>query len=175
MPHLIFDFNRVLLYPKRSIPVDMIMSMTAHLAKNNAASDNLFTNRVLDFDHYFEFNQPLVEYLSTLVTEKKVPVHIYTNSTHSIHAPKSMEIVSTITQSIFLAKDLNKPKDLPASYLFLAEELQAKPEELLFIDDTLGNVEAASQAGLHTHHFTANEALFTAIESFLDVYTSANS
>lgn len=173
MPHLLFDFNRVLLFPKRSIPVDMILSMTAHLAKKKAGSDNLFTHHMLDFDHYFEFNEPLIQYLQTLKDEFQIPIHVYTNSTHSIHAPKAQSVIEPLVDHIFLAKNLGKPKDLPASYLYVAEELEAKPEELLFIDDTLGNVEAASQAGLHTHHFTENEALFAALESFLDVLATS--
>lgn len=168
MKHLVFDFNKVLLFPKRSVPVDMIMSLTFQSSHGKNRPDrmqNLF--EIIDFDHYFEFNQELVTFLHEINQSASVKIHIYTNSTYSIEAPKAEKVIAAFTDSVYKAKDLAKPKDLAASYIYLADEINAKPSEILFIDDTITNTQAAAQAGLHTHHYTNNQDLFAAIQKFL--------
>ncbi len=45
--------------------------------------------------------------------------------------------------------ELNLIKPLPAIYLHTLEKLNVQPEEALFLDDRIENVEGARQAGLH--------------------------
>jgi putative hydrolase of the HAD superfamily len=47
----------------------------------------------------------------------------------------------------------------PAIFGLTLERLSVAPEETVFIDDTLGHVEAACALGLHGIHFTTAEAL----------------
>ena len=50
-------------------------------------------------------------------------------------------------------------KPYPASFTKLLTEENLKPEETLFIDDTIGNIEGAKQAGLQTLHLVAPETI----------------
>lgn len=45
------------------------------------------------------------------------------------------------------------------SYLWIANDLGVEVGELVFIDDSVENIEAAKQAGLQTIHFISNEDL----------------
>jgi len=47
-----------------------------------------------------------------------------------------------------------KKKPEPDSFLKILRENKATPKETLFIDDTLGNIQGAQQAGLYTFYFT---------------------
>lgn len=54
---------------------------------------------------------------------------------------------------MFFSNRLHRRKPDPETYLHVLDELGWHPEETLFIDDSLSNVEGAQQAGLHVHHF----------------------
>lgn len=165
MKHLLFDFNKVLLFPKQSIPVDLLMMLHHKIDPKKVES----YQEKIDFDHYFEWNSELVDWLTVLKQKHEdVTLHIYTNSTFSIKIANSQEKLAPIFSSQYLAKDLNKPKDSASSYEWLAHELQTNVADLFFTDDTATNALAAAQAGLHAHQYTTNEQLFIAIEDFLN-------
>ena len=48
-------------------------------------------------------------------------------------------------------------KPQPEIYDLLIERYQLVPEECVFLDDTLPNVEAARRAGMHAIHFKNRE------------------
>ena len=50
-------------------------------------------------------------------------------------------------------------KPLPESFIFILNEQKIKPEETLFIDDTLINIEAAKKLGLQTIYLVAPKNL----------------
>ncbi|WP_026896968.1 HAD family hydrolase [Daejeonella oryzae] len=52
-------------------------------------------------------------------------------------------------------------KPYPEFYQILTDRYQVKPEELLFIDDNLRNIEAARQIGWESIHFISPEQLNT--------------
>jgi len=172
--HLIFDFNRVLLFPTKSIPVDLIMSLQPSPSAVGADGDDAAAKQLthktsaFDFFNYFEFNEPLFEFLAQLKAHRpNLHLHVFTNSSFSIFEPESKAKLKPLFSQIFAAKDLGWSKDLPASYLKLAEELQIEPSSAFFVDDTLTNVEAAARAGMSTHHFTDNTSLISKIEAFV--------
>jgi len=165
MKHLLFDFNKVLLFPKHSIPVDLIMMLHHKLDPRNV--ENYQAN--IDFKYYFEWNTELLNWLTSLKkSNSDVSLHIYTNSTFSIKIGDSQEKLKPLFSSQYLAKEIKQPKDTASSYEWLSRELSAKPTQLFFTDDTATNVMAAAQAGLWTHHYTENEPLFAEIEAFLN-------
>lgn len=55
----------------------------------------------------------------------------------------------------------------PAIYLHTLRELQVAPEEAVFVDDSLPNVEAAAALGIHAIQFTTREAVLAQIERLL--------
>ena len=52
----------------------------------------------------------------------------------------------------YYSHEMGLRKPYPESYLYILNEQQLKPQETLFIDDTLKNIEGAEQVGLQTLH-----------------------
>jgi epoxide hydrolase-like predicted phosphatase len=55
----------------------------------------------------------------------------------------------------------------PAIYELTLSRLDVEPQEAIFIDDTLGHVEAARKLGLHGIHFTTASDLAAELEALL--------
>jgi putative hydrolase of the HAD superfamily len=53
---------------------------------------------------------------------------------------------------------LNLAKPEPAIYRHAAEGLRTPPENILFIDDRIENIEAALAAGMQAIHYTTHDA-----------------
>jgi epoxide hydrolase-like predicted phosphatase len=68
---------------------------------------------------------------------------------------------------VFCSGDEGIAKPDPAVFQVTLERLGVTPEEAVFIDDTLGHVEAARALGLHGILFTTAEALAEELESLL--------
>jgi putative hydrolase of the HAD superfamily len=68
---------------------------------------------------------------------------------------------------VFCSGDQGVVKPDPAVFEWTLERLGVAPEEAVFIDDTLGHVEAAQALGLHGIHFTTAGALARQLEDLL--------
>lgn len=66
---------------------------------------------------------------------------------------------------VFCSGDEGVKKPDPAAFQVTLERLGVAPEEAVFIDDTLGHVQAAQALGLHGILFTTAEALAVELES----------
>ena len=55
-------------------------------------------------------------------------------------------------------------KPEPRIYQIVLERTGLEPADLLFVDDSLANIQAADALGFHTHHFTDPSALRPALE-----------
>jgi putative hydrolase of the HAD superfamily len=65
---------------------------------------------------------------------------------------------------VFCSGDQGVVKPDPAAFEWTLKRLGVAPEEAVFIDDTLGHVEAARALGLHGIHFTTAEELARRLE-----------
>ena len=74
------------------------------------------------------------------------------------HAAARFEFLQWF-EYVALSGRLKLVKPQPEIYAHLQERLGQPPAECLFIDDSLGNVEAAQQFGWQAIHFTTPEAL----------------
>ncbi len=63
-----------------------------------------------------------------------------------------------------LSYELQIIKPDAAIYQALLKKYELNPEECVFVDDTLGNVEAAAKLGFHTVHATSHEAVLQELE-----------
>ena len=66
---------------------------------------------------------------------------------------------------VFCSGDEGIIKPDPAAFRTTLERLDVVPEEAIFIDDTLGHVEAAQRLGIHGILFTTAEALAVELEA----------
>ena len=73
-----------------------------------------------------------------------------------------------VFQKLLLSYEMKLLKPGQEIYLKAIEETGYKAEEMLFIDDSINNVEAAQNAGLHALHYVPGEDLVEAINKKLE-------
>lgn len=145
--NLLFDFSRVLLFAEDKNYVGLMNDLYRQVIKN----------KDYNFLDYFKFNQELLNFL--IPFKDKYTLSLYTTDIIQ-DDPVAKEILAPIFKNIFAANSLGISKKDPNGYLVIAEKLNAKPEEILFIDDGKKNIVAAKKAGIKTIQYLSNEQLF---------------
>lgn len=135
---ILSDFSRVILNPK-----DKNYKGTL----NGLHNELLEENKNYSFFDYFEFNEEILNLYKQLKT--KYSVNVFTTGTIQ-NTPEVRQIIDPIFDNIYAAKDFGLDKKQPEAYLFIANKLNRKPSEILFIDDQKINVDAAKKVGLST-------------------------
>ena len=145
MKALVVDFSRVLIFAN----VDNVDSLNGH-HKALSVDPNYQI-----FDH-FTLNHELLAYLRTL--KDKIAIYVFTDG--KLH---HLSEVSTHLTGIFTGTysvdSLGLNKKQPEAYLSLARLISVEPDEILFVDDKISNVEAAQSAGLQALQYTNNKVL----------------
>ncbi len=144
---LLFDFSRVLLFPKDK---DYQGSLNEKHRMLSEQSDYQL------FDH-FELNLELLAYLDKIKT--KYNLYIFTTETIQ-DDPNIQKVISPIFKDIFSAIKLGLSKKDPEAYKRIAQQITSNPEEILFIDDSPENIEAAKTAGLQTLLYKNNNQIY---------------
>jgi HAD superfamily hydrolase (TIGR01509 family) len=147
---LLFDFSRVLLFPKTEEPVESINGLHRKLSLN---ADYKF------FDH-FRLNEELMEVLQKL--QSQYPLFIFTSETVQ-EAPELAESLQ-IFQKIYSGLRMNLNKKDVASYKKIAADIGVIEKEIVFVDDSLVNIEAAREAGLEVIHYQNNSQLLNSLK-----------
>lgn len=142
---VVSDFSRVLLFPRDE-------TYTGGLNDLNRKLIAEFGEAYKFFD-YFKLNKELLEVYKEL--RQKFPIYIFTTDTIQ-NRPEVKQIISPVINDIFSAKQLNLKKTTPEAYAFIHQKLNQQPEQILYIDDTAANLEAAKQAGLHIFQYQNN-------------------
>lgn len=151
--NLLFDFSWVILFPKEETYTGKLNDLYKKvLNKESSFLDN------------FRFNTELLEYIKSL--KDRFTVSIYTTDIIQ-NDPVAKDMLNPIFQNIFAANDLGISKKDPHGYLVIAEKLKAEPPNILFIDDTKANIEAANHAGLQVIQYLSNKQLFQDLKSKL--------
>lgn len=70
-----------------------------------------------------------------------------------------------IFKKIYSALEIGLDKKDPKAYSLIAQDLGLKPEEIVFIDDSLENLSAAKSAGLSTIWYQSNDKLFEDVKT----------
>jgi putative hydrolase of the HAD superfamily len=68
-------------------------------------------------------------------------------------------------ERMFVSAEMLSLKPDPEIYLEVARELAIEPQQLVFVDNKLVNVEGAAALGIAAHHFTSVDGLRTFLES----------
>ncbi len=152
MKTLLFDFSKVLLFPKD---------------ENYHGSLNKLYKKIQtegkDFDDYYRLNTDLLDYLSKLDCEK----YIFTTGTVQ-NAPEIKDLVKAVFNDIFNVPLIGFEKTDKRAYLDIAERVGVEPNALLFIDDNKDNLQAAREAGLDTLHYQNNEQVESFVKDWLE-------
>jgi len=138
---LVSDLSYVLLFPK-----DKNYQGTLNgLYKTLTGSYNFFD--------YYQLNQPLFEAYQEF-KEQGTSVNIFTSGSLQENAQVN-QVLEPVFENIYSAEKLNLNKSEPEAYRKVAQLLGKSPEEILFVDDQLANVEAAREAGMEIVYYTS--------------------
>jgi len=151
---LLFDFARVLLFPKDE----------NYSGKLNDLYKTVKDEKHFNFEDVFYFNEELLDYLRTV--KDKYKLVMFTSETIQ-DDPAVVEKLDGIFENIFSAKKMGFTKTDPEAYRFIVSKLQCNPNEILFIDDSVENVNSAKITGMKTHLFTDNVCLIKTIGASL--------
>lgn len=69
-------------------------------------------------------------------------------------------------EHIYYSNVIGIKKPYPQTFLSICERNNIKPEETLFIDDSIQHVEGAAKAGLHVHHLTHGQFISEVLAEF---------
>ncbi len=76
-----------------------------------------------------------------------------TNQSHKEYIEQEFKIFSLFDHCIF-SYEIHLEKPQREIYEYTLNLIQLKPEEVVFIDDKIENIEGAKQLGIHTIHYT---------------------
>lgn len=142
---IIFDLSRVILHPADKNYTGTLEQLRESLNESKGKF----------YDH-FSLNEELLDFLEGL--KENLNLYIFTSSPIN-ELPELVLILETIFKKIYTTKDLGLKTD-PESYISIVKELKVNPENILFIDDSLENLESAKKVGLTTIQYNSNEKLF---------------
>lgn len=143
---LLFDFSRVLLFPKGKDPVESL----------NGKYRELLDSGEFDFFEHFRINEELMDFIYKL--QDAYALYLFTSETIQ-EAPELEEELSVFAR-IFSGTRMNLDKKDPVSYETIAREIGVDIDEIVFIDDSLVNLGAAFEAGMQIVHYQNNDLLF---------------
>lgn len=137
---LLFDFSRLFLFPK-----DQNYSGDLNpLYESVKATSNPFR-----FWDHFSPNTELVETLREIKKKTGVPIYVFTTG-HVQNDPEVQKLTEGVFDRILVATDMGMSKKDVDTYKKIATDLGLMPGDIIFTDDSLGNIVAAQQAGLRT-------------------------
>jgi len=139
---LVFDFSRVLLFPEDK----------KYSGKLNPLYKELTQNSGFSFFENFTLNQELLNFLQKQT--ETYALYIFTGGAENIQDAPELKDALSIFKKIYSEKVVGLSKATPEAHRFIADSLQKNPDEILFVDDKLENIQAAKEVGFHTLHFS---------------------
>lgn len=140
---VVFDFSRVLLHFKDTGKTGEVNGF--HYQNKDTPGYNIL--------EYFQLNTDLLQKAESLKRRKK----LYVFTTGSIqNEPELIMHLDPIFEKIFTVNDIGFLKSDLEAYLELSKRIDIPPQEILFIDDTGENINAAKKAGFKVIHFKEN-------------------
>jgi len=101
-----------------------------------------------------DFPEHRLKFLQELTAEKKYQLILLSN-TNDIHIDWCRENIPFFEEfrkcfdAFYLSQEINQRKPDPGIFEYVLQQHQLVPEEVLFIDDTSENTEAAARLGIH--------------------------
>lgn len=137
-----------------------------YVAKHFTLNDEELLELQEDFFRGYVFNDELLAFISTLRPHYKTAIL----SDAWIDARLSLQdtIHNGLFDVIYFSAEQGMQKPNPAFYQKLLDELGVQPEEAIFIDDRVGNIEGAEALGIHGVVFTNTEDVLEQLAEYLD-------
>lgn len=152
---ILLDFSRVLLFPTDKNYTGALNDLYREIIKDPK----------YDYFRYFKLNKELITFLESLAP--KNPLAIFTSEIIQ-DDPAVQPFLKPIFSHVISAKNLGVSKTNEDAYLAVARQLGTKPQSILYVDDKLANVEAASRAGCVALQYILNSQSIKDIQSFVN-------
>lgn len=101
----------------------------------------------------------------TRLQRTRMRVALFSNATSRLPDDLKSLALDTEFDAVFNSSELHLAKPSSESFLAVADTLDCRPEDCLFVDDTLRHVVAASDLGMTSHHFVSVPGLVGFLDS----------
>lgn len=118
------------------------------------------------FDH-FKLNDQLLAAIKDLRGKYGIKAYIFTTDIIQ-EKPGVKQITNPVFDGTYIANQLGVSKSEPSAYEQLAQILDIEPDEIVFIDDSSPNLEAARSAGLQTVSYRDNKQALKDLEEIFN-------
>jgi len=153
---ILSDFSRVILLPKDKNYKGTLNGLYKELIERGSP---------FNFFDYFEFNDEILNLYSML--KKKYSINIFTSGTIQ-NTKEVKEKLGNSFDNVFTAADYQLNKEDPSAYEFIVKKLGVNPDQILYIDDEIRDIEAANKARLNTIHYEEFQKLLGKIKKALN-------
>ena len=117
-----------------------------------------YQNRWFAFESVL--NQPMIEWIKTLTSSSLILAAGTNQDKYRAHyLLEELNFSHYFGERFFASGFMGYRKPSEEFYNYIQNSLQVAPEKILFIDDKIENIEAASKLGWGVHHFTDFETL----------------
>lgn len=120
-----------------------------------------------DFFATYFINQELLDYLGHLKKEQHLTLALFSSGT-MYKEPQLQPLLSPLFDHAYCSGEIGFQKSNPDSYQYLSEQLSTPLSAMLFIDDSMRNIEAAREAGINAIHYHHNDQVFKAVDEILN-------
>jgi len=157
---IVSDFSRTLLSPTDK-------TYTGGL---NTLHESLKDRADYDIWEYYRLNQDLLAFYKTLGSS--IDVYIFTTK-YIQEWPPLKEKLDGVFKDIFSSARLGLPdKTDPQAYKIVAEKLELKPNEILYIDDKQENLDAAKEASMIIIRFESEQQTMKDVDKLIESFSS---
>ncbi len=143
---IVFDFSRVILFPKDAAYRESLNGLHRTLTSENPG---------YPFFEHFQLNDELLGFLKLI---KDKPLYIFTSG-YVQEATAIQSTLKDVFKAIYSAERLGVNKSEPNAFKKLCHEIGIDPKNVLFIDDSSSNIAAAQHASLQTYQYSDNKSL----------------
>lgn len=150
----VFDLSRTILFPKDD----------TYKGELNKRYKELSGATDFKFSDYFYLDEEILTFLEHL--KSKCDLYIFTSGKIQ-NAPEVKPRLDNIFKKIFSAEEMGLSKKDANAYRKLAEALNLKHYELMFVDDSEENIKAARSAGLNVMRFSSFVKLRRDLQKYL--------
>ncbi|MEW6086187.1 MAG: HAD family phosphatase [Chloroflexota bacterium] len=107
----------------------------------------------------------LLEFLRSLKPQYKIGA--ISNAWSGLRKFMEREKFADVFDAIIISAEVGAAKPDPKIYQIALERLQVKPNEAVFVDDFIENIEACEKLGMRGIHFTESESALKQLKSSL--------
>jgi len=97
------------------------------------------------------------------------PIYVFsnTNAAHQKLWSVKLAHILELSEAVFTSWEIGLRKPDVESFLHVAEQIQMAPENILFFDDAIENIDGAQAAGMRTVHVTGFDDTIQAVSPYL--------